>query len=122
MDIISFLKDNLLPSLQGRGWGWVSHSCALVRADKLFSTIYVAGTAVAIASAMVVAIFVNILLADIPPESNRSRTLYLTSYYRKASMSNGEWLYTQFSTEAIDSCFRKMECVEAVAGFMSYLH
>lgn len=98
------------------------HAVALIRADKLFSTIYIAGTAVAIASAMVVAIFVNILLADIPPESNRSRTLYLNSYYRKASMSNGEWLYTNFSTEAIDSCFRRMECVEAVAGFMSYLH
>ena len=122
MNIFSRLKDYLLPSLQGRGWGWVSHSFALIRADKLFSTIYIAGTAVAIASAMVVAIFVNILLADIAPESNRSRTLYLTSYYRKASTSNGEWLYTQFSTEAIDSCFRKMECVEAVAGFMSYLH
>lgn len=101
---------------------YLRHAVALIRADKLFSTIYVAGTAVAIASAMVVAIFVNIILADIPPESNRSRTLYLTSYYRKASMSNGEWLYTQFSTEAIDSCFRKIECVEAVAGFMSYLH
>ena len=101
---------------------FLRHAIALVREDKLFSTIYVAGTAVAIASAMVVAIFVNILLADIPPESNRSRTLYLNSYYRKASMSNGEWLYTQFSTEAIDSCFRRMECVEAVAGFMSYLH
>ena len=70
---------------------FLRHAIALVRADKLFSTIYVAGTAVAIASAMVVAIFVNILLADIPPESNRSRTLYLTSYYRKASMSNGDW-------------------------------
>ena len=101
---------------------FIKHAVALIREDKLFSAIYVAGTAVAIASAMVVAIFMNILLADIAPESNRSRTLYLTSYYRKASMSNGEWLYTQFSTEAIDSCFRGMECVEAVAGFISYLH
>lgn len=115
MNIITRL---FTPSLGGR---W-REALSLIRADKLFSTIYIAGTAVAIASAMVVAIFVNILLADIPPESNRSRTLYLTSYYRKASMSNGKWLYTQFSTEAIDSCFRRMECVEAVAGFMSYLY
>lgn len=106
----------------GSWWGAVRHAVALIRADKLFSTIYIAGTAVAIASAMVVAIVLNIMLADIPPESNRSRTLYLTSYYRKASMSNGEWLYTQFSTEAIDSCFRRMECVEAVAGFVPSLH
>ena len=105
-----------------RFFRFIKHAFALIRANKLFSTIYIAGTAVAIASVMVVAIFVNILVADISPESNRSRTLYLTSYYRKASMSNGEWLYTQFSTMAIDSCFRKMECVEAVTGFMSYLH
>ena len=79
MNIFPRLKDYLLPSLQGRGWGWVFHSFALIREDKLFSTIYVAGTAVAIASTIVVAIFVNILVGDIAPESNRSRTLYLTS-------------------------------------------
>lgn len=106
----------------GSWWGAVRHAVALIRADKLFSTIYIAGTAVAIASAMVVAIVLNIMLADIPPESNRSRTLYLTSYYHKTSMSNGVWLYMQFSTEAIDSCFRRMECVEAVAGFVPSLH
>ena len=43
----------------------IRHAFALIREDKLFSTIYVAGTAVAIASAMVVAIFLNIKLADI---------------------------------------------------------
>ena len=54
---------------------FIRHAFALIREDKLFSAIYVAGTAVAIASAMVIAIYLNILLADIPPESNRSRTL-----------------------------------------------
>ena len=55
---------------------FIRHALSLIREDKLFSTIYIAGTAVAIASAMVVAIFLNIKLADISPESNRSRTLY----------------------------------------------
>ena len=55
---------------------YLRHAVALIREDKLFSAIYVAGTAVAIASAMVIAIFLNIKLADIPPETNRSRTLY----------------------------------------------
>ena len=96
---------------------FLRHAIALVRADKLFSTIYVAGTAVAIASAMVVAIFVHIVVGDIAPESNRSRTLYLNNHFRKASMQEGEWHYYGFSTEAIDSCFRKMKCVEAVVGF-----
>ena len=60
---------------------FLRHAFALIREDKLFSAIYVAGTAVAIASAMVVAIVFNILLGDIPPESNRSRTLYITNCF-----------------------------------------
>lgn len=93
---------------------FLRHAIALVRADKLFSTIYVAGTAVAIASAMVVAIVLNIMLADIRPEVNRSRTLYLTNTFKKASQEEEHIEYS--STLAIDSCFKKLKCVEAVAG------
>ena len=73
MSILSNLKNYLLSSLTGRGK--VVGLFALIREDKLFSAIYIAGTAVAIASAMVIAIVFNMLLADIPPEVNRSRTL-----------------------------------------------
>ncbi|MBQ9524860.1 MAG: ABC transporter permease [Bacteroidaceae bacterium] len=103
-----------LPSIEGGGWGWVCHAFALIRADKLFSGIYIAGTAVAIASAMVVAIVLNILLADIAPEVNRSRTLYLTNTFYKESHGEERHLENS-STEAIDSCFRRMKCVEFVA-------
>ena len=99
----------------GSWWGAVRHAVALIRADKLFSTIYIAGTAVAIASAMVVAIVLNIMLADIAPEVNRSRTLYTVSSFVKESKV-GEPVLTGHSTEAIDSCFKKMQCVEAVSG------
>ena len=64
---------------------FLRHAFALIRADKLFSTIYIAGTAVAIASAMVVAIVLNIMLADIAPEVNRSRTLYTVNTFIKES-------------------------------------
>ena len=43
----------------------IRHALALIREDKLFSAIYVAGTAVAIASAMVIAIFLNMLLHQV---------------------------------------------------------
>ena len=59
----------------------IRHAFALIREDKLFSAIYVAGTAVAIASAMVIAIVFNMMLGDIPPEVNRSRTLYITNCF-----------------------------------------
>lgn len=96
---------------------FLRHAIALVRADKLFSAIYIAGTAVAIASAMVVVIVLNIKLADIKPEVNRSRTLYLNLIYRGKQVPT---VYTNFSTVAIDSCFRKMKCVELATGQLAY--
>ena len=96
---------------------FIRHAFALIREDKLFSAIYVAGTAVAIASAMVIAIYLNILLADIPPESNRSRTLYpLHGFYTKSLAEEGRNFDMRYSTEALDSCFRRLKCVEVATG------
>ncbi len=112
------------PSLIGRVrggsvGGLLSHAFALIREDKLFSAIYVAGTAVAIASAMVIAIVFNMLLADIPPESHRSRTLYPWGEFATESLlTKGAPMHQGFSTTAIDSCFRKMASVEAAAGII----
>ena len=112
------------PSLIGRVrggsvGGFLSHSFALIREDKLFSAIYIAGTAVAIASAMVIAIVFNMLLADIPPESHRSRTLYPWGEFATESLlTKGAPRHEGFSTTAIDSCFRKMASVEAATGII----
>ena len=100
-----------------RFFRFIRHSFALIRADKLFSAIYIAGTAVAIASAMIIAIVLNILLADIPPESNRSRTLYLNaSFFTESVTAKGESPHIGLSSLALDSCFRRMNCVEAAMG------
>ena len=99
---------------------FLRHAVALIREDKLFSAIYIAGTAVAIASAMVIAIFLNIKLADIPPEMNRSRTLYpLYGFYTKSLAENGREFDMRYSTAALDSCFRQLKCVEAATGVRS---
>lgn len=111
--LIKFFTQTFHSPKGGAGGGFV-HAFALIRADKLFSTIYIAGTAVAIASAMVVAIVLNIMLADIAPEVNRSRTLYLYNTFKKASQK--EEPIESSSTLAIDSCFKKLKCVEAVAA------
>ena len=95
------------------------HALALIREDKLFSAIYIAGTAVAIASAMVIAIVFNMLLADIPPESHRSRTLYPFGELTTESLiAQGGPLREGFSATAIDSCFRQMASVEAATGII----
>ena len=99
---------------------FLRHAVALIREDKLFSAIYIAGTAVAIASAMVIAIFLNIKLADIPPETNRRRTLYpLYGFYTKSLAENGREFDMRYSTAALDSCFRQLKCIEAATGVRS---
>lgn len=96
----------------------IRHALALIREDKLFSAIYVAGTAVAIASAMVIAIVFNMLLADIPPEVNRSRTLYVYSRFLPVEKSDDVPYHQGHSSVALDSCYRRMACVEAATGII----
>ncbi len=98
---------------------FLRHAVALIRDDKLFSAIYIAGTAVAIASAMVIAIVFHILLADIAPESNRSRTLYVTnSFPLKSMLDSGGGIPSGASTALLDSVLRRMKSVELATGFM----
>ena len=94
----------------------IRHAFALICEDKLFSAIYVAGTAVAIASAMVIAIVFNMLLADIPPEVNRSRTLYVYGRFLPVGWTGDMPYHQGHSSVALDSCYRRMKCVEAAAG------
>ena len=94
---------------------FLRHSFALIREDKLFSAIYIAGTAVAIASAMVIAIVINMLLADIPPEVNRSRTLYVYNRFFPTEKADASY-HQGLSTMALDSCYRRLQCVEAATG------
>ncbi len=91
------------------------HALALIREDKLFSAIYIAGTAVAIASAMVVAILLNVKMANIIPETHRDRTLYVNALQYKDSEMGGS-LYSGCSTLAVDELFSKLECVEVATG------
>ena len=96
----------------------IRHAFALIREDKLFSAIYVAGTAVAIASAMVIAIVFNMLLADIPPESHRSRTLYVYSRFLPVEKAGDIPYHQGHSSVVLDSCYRRMACVEAATGII----
>ena len=94
---------------------FLRHAFALIREDKLFSAIYIAGTAVAIASAMVVAILLNVKMANIIPETHRDRTLYVNALQYKDSEMGGS-LYSGCSTLAVDELFSKLECVEMATG------
>ena len=52
----------------------------MMKEERLFSGIYIAGTALAIAFTMVIAVVYYAKVADIEPEVNRSRTVYVKMY------------------------------------------
>ena len=114
MNLLSKVTSKPSP-LGGSRWGALFD-------DKLFSAIYIAGTAVAIASAMVVAIMLNIKMANIYPERHRNRTLYVSALQYKDNEVDGP-MYTGCSTLAVDELFSKLESVEVATGFIpDYYH
>ena len=87
----------------------------------MFSGIYIAGTALAIAFTMVMAVVYYAKLADIEPEVNRSRTVYVTmnAYMREGVEhtveEGGNYKLYAFSDTLIREWFYKMPCAEIAA-------
>ena len=88
----------------------------MMREEKLFSCIYILGTALAIAFTMVMAVVYYAKLADIAPEVNRSRTVYLQGMVKRSVQDTlrrqstsytatevKEWLYTLKSAEVVSA-------------------
>ena len=82
---------------------YFKQALALFRQNRLFSTLYIAGTGLAIAMTVVMAVVYYVKLAPVYPEVNRANTLYLTSASfqseRQATQSGlsfqalQEWMY-----------------------------
>jgi putative ABC transport system permease protein len=85
----------------------------LMRQEKLFSSIYILGTGLSIMVVMVLSIVFYIKIANIYPETNRDRTLIVTSGMEKSpdGYNSSAWL----SSNVIETCFRPLESAEAVA-------
>lgn len=58
---------------------YFKQSWQVIKQNKLFSSVYIVGTALAIAMVMAYAIVWYIKIAPVPPELNRGRVLYMSS-------------------------------------------
>lgn len=83
---------------------------ALMREEKLFSGIYILGTALAIAFTMVMAVVYYIKLAPIYPEPNRARTVYFEGLRIEAD--NGAMGQMGFSSQAYEEWFKPSPNIE----------
>ena len=82
----------------------------MMREERLFSAIYIVGTALAIAFTMVMAVVYYIKLAPIYPEPNRAKTVYFEGIYIEAD--NGSMGQTPFSAKAYEDWFQKSPNIE----------
>ena len=83
---------------------------ATMREERLFSGIYIAGTAMALAFTMVMAVVYYIKLAPIYPEPNRTRTVYFDGMQVVAE--NGGMGQMSFSSKAFEEWFQASPNIE----------
>ncbi len=91
----------------------------LLKQHPLFSSLYILGTALAIAATMILAIVYYIKIAPIYPEYNRGGTSYLTNVQFSKGEGNGVQHWA-FSYNAVRDLFYPLENAEAVSAIYTY--
>ena len=89
---------------------------ALMREEKLFSGIYILGTALAIAFTMVIAVVYYAKLADIAPEVNRSRTVYVKGMAKRVVNDTLRWQPTSYTATQVKEWLYTLKSAEVVSA------
>ena len=94
---------------------YLRQTLATMREEKLYSAMYVAGTALAIAFTMIIAEIYYVKVADIAPEVNRSKTYYLPFMGKNSDEGTTE----SISQDVFRDLFQKMQTPESVTGVVN---
>lgn len=96
---------------------YLTQAFTLLKQNRLFSMLYIAGTGLAIAMTVIVAVVYYVKLAPIYPERNRDNTLYLTYVSFKSEQEAmtyqsalsyralQEWIYPLKNVVEVSACF-----------------
>ena len=108
-----------LPSqLWGRGWGkgslYLRQALHMMKEERLFSGIYIAGTALAVAFTMVIVMAYNFKIAPVYPEVNRANTYYWNSLRVFNHDGDNEDAFEMGVGYAMVERLKKMKSVEKV--------
>lgn len=92
----------------------------LLKENKLYSTIYIIGTAMSITIIMLVAVFLYLKRGNIYPEENRGRMLYVgvAEIYPKDTTQSG-MSASYLSLQTIKQVFYPLQSVEATSARMN---
>ncbi len=95
---------------------YLRQALAMMREEKLYSAMYICGTALAIAFTMLIAEVYYIKVADIAPEVNRSKTYYLENMRLRENPN--ELPYPKLAD--FRDLFQKMQTPDCVTAVMWY--
>ena len=88
----------------------------MMREERLFSGIYILGTALAIAFTMVMAVVYYAKLADIAPEVNRSRTVYVMGMMKRSVQDTLRWQQTNYTADQVKEWLYPLKSAEVVSA------
>lgn len=89
----------------------------LLKENKLYSTIYILGTALAITMVMIIAVFLYLKKGNIYPEENRNRMLYLrTTQSTPKDTTQHSMQVSAISLRTVKQIFYPLKSVEAVSA------
>ena len=94
----------------------------MMREERLFSGIYIVGTALAIAFTMVIAVVYYAKLADIAPEVNRSRTVYVKGMVKRAVNDTLKWEQTGYTATQVKEWLYTLKSAEVVSATINASH
>lgn len=94
---------------------YLRQALATMREEPLYSAMYIAGTALAIAFTMIIAEIYYVKVADIAPEVNRSKTYYLPFMGKNSDEGTAEII----SPDVFRDLFQKMQTPECVTGVVN---
>lgn len=96
---------------------YLKQAWELLRQNPLFSTLYVVGTALAIAMTMIMAVVYYVKIAPVYPETNRMNTHYLTNArFEKGVEGHKSSVQWAVSYKALQEWFHSLKNVEVVSA------
>jgi len=86
----------------------------MLKQERLFSSIHIIGTGLSITIVMILSIVYYIKIANIYPETNRDRTLYI-QYVNEEGIKESYYRSGNISVKLIEDCFNSMDGIEAIS-------
>ncbi len=98
---------------------YLKQAWELLKQNRLFSTLYIVGTALAIAMTMMMAVIYYVRLAPVYPEERRGTTLYMGYLKVAQTFENGGWRWNtgSYSYRALTEWLRPLDDVAVASGY-----